>query len=82
METYKLAELVNINTDSWVESLGQLDVKPEFRAEVLKEADEIALDRWRQMDECPAELEDEFTTVANRHNYRFDMDGKIISFDK
>lgn len=82
METYKLAELVNINTDSWVEALGQLDDKPEFRAEVLKEADEIALDRWRQMDECPAELEDEFTTVANRHNYRFNRDGKIISFDK
>ena len=82
MKTYKLDELVNINTDSWVAALGQLDDKPEFRAEVLKDADEIALERWRQMDECPAELADEFTTVANRRNYRFDRDGKIISFDK
>ena len=82
METYKLAELVNVNINSWVEALGQLDDEPEFRAEVLKEADEIARDRWRQMDECPAALEDEFTAVANRHNYRFDRDGMIISFDK
>ena len=82
MKTYTLAELVNVNIDSWVEALGQLDDKPEFKAEVLKEADEITLDRWRQMDECPAELEDEFTTVADRHNYRFDKNGKIVSFDK
>ena len=82
METYTLAELVNVNIDSWVEALGQLDDKPEFKAEVLKEADEITLDRWRQMDECPAELEDEFTTVADRHNYSFDKNGKIVSFDK
>lgn len=82
MKTYTLAELVNVNIDSWVEALDQLDDKPEFKTEVLKEADEITLDRWRQMDECPAELEDEFTAVANRHNYRFDRDGMIISFDK
>ena len=82
METYKLAELVNINTDSWVEALGQLDDKPEFRAEVLKEADEATIARWKMMDKCPAELENEFTIVANRYNYRFDKNGKIVSFDK
>lgn len=79
---YTLAELVNVNIDSWVEALGQLDDKPEVKEEVLKEADEITIERWRRMDECPAELEDEFTMVADRHNYRFDKYGKIVSFDK
>ena len=82
MKTYKLAELVNVNIDSWVEALKQLDEKPEFKDEVLKEADEVTIARWKMMDKCPAELENEFTTVADRHNYRFDKNGKIVSFDK
>ena len=82
METYKLAELVAVSIDSWVEALKQLDEKPEFKDEVLKEADEVAIARWKMMDKCPAELENEFTVVADRYNYRFDKNGKIVSFDK
>lgn len=82
METYKLAELVAVSIDSWVEALKQLDEKPEFKDEVLKEADEVTIARWKMMDKCPAELENEFTVVADRYNYRFDKNGKIVSFDK
>lgn len=81
-KTYKLEELVAIDIDSWVEAIAKLDDNKKVRAEVLKEADESAVARWKDMDECPAELENEFTIVANRHNYRFDERGNIVSFDK
>lgn len=81
-KTYTLEELVDLNIDSWVEAMGHLDDLPDFKKEVMAEADEIDIERWKRMDECPAELESQFTEVANRHNYRFDKDGNIVSFDK
>lgn len=81
-KTYTLEELVDLNIDSWVEAMGHLDDLPDFKKEVMAEADEEAIAQWKEMDECPAELESEFTEVANRHNYRFDKDGNIVSFDK
>ena len=81
VQTYALEELVDVDIDSWVEAMGHLDDIPEFKAEVMKEADEIDIERWKRMDGCPAELEDQFTTVAKRHNFRFDEKGNVVSSD-
>ena len=81
-KTYSLQDLVKVNIDSWVEAMDHLDDIPEFKAEVLKEADKEDIERWKRMDECPAELEDYFSAIADRHNYRFDGDGNIVSYDK
>lgn len=81
-KTYSLDQLVDTNIDAWVMAMSALDDVKGFRREALVLADAKTIAQWKMNDRCPAELEAEFTTVANRHNYRFDRNGKIVSSDK
>lgn len=81
VQTYALEELVDIDTDAWVEAMGHLNDDPVFHKEALAMADEDTR-REYESDECPGALEDEYTELARRDKFRFDEKGNIVSFDR
>lgn len=79
-EGYTISQLES-DIDSWMNAMTALY----SQKGVAKEAYAMANIAYPADDSrliCPAELEDELKAIANRDNYRFDGDGKILSFNK
>ena len=76
--TYKLTELPAINIDSWVEALANMTVIDK----VYTEAHEMAGLEINEDDPiCPAEMENEYTALAEKYNFRFNRKGGIVSYN-
>ena len=76
-DLYRLRELESIDIDSWVEAISRLS---EFD-KVRKEAYEMAGRVENAEVDCPAELEKEYTELADKYDFRFDREGRIAEFN-
>ena len=76
--THELPELVGLNIDSWVKAISAMDDIEAVRDEAYKMVGET-FDENKPL--CPAELEDEFTELAEKYKFRFDKHGRIVSYD-
>lgn len=76
--TYKLTELPAIHIDSWVEAIANMTGIDK----VYKEAHEMAGLAINEDDPiCPGEMEDEYTALADKYDFRFDSKGNIVSYN-
>lgn len=75
---FKLSELPSIHIDSWVEGISHMTEIDK----VYKEAHKMA---GLEIDEdnpiCPAEMEAEYTALADKYDFRFDSKGRIVSYN-
>ena len=77
-ETYALTELIDLDIDSWVEGISAMCAMDEIRKEAYNMAGMVEDD---DNPVCPGEMEDEYTAIADRYEFRFDRRGRIVSFD-
>ena len=77
-ETYRLTELPAIHIDSWVEGISNMTGIDK----VYKEAHEMAGLEINEDDPiCPAEMESEYTALAEKYDFRFNRKGQIVSYN-
>ena len=77
-ETYRLTELPSIHIDSWVEALANMTGIDK----VYTEAHEMAGLEINEDDPiCPAEMEGEYTALAEKYDFRFNRKGQIVSYN-
>ena len=72
---YRLPDLLR-NIDTWVEGISAMSEIDAIR----KEAHEMAGMEEDESD-CPAELEREYTLLADKYGFRFDEMGHIVQYD-
>ena len=75
---YKLSELPSIDIDSWVEGISAMCDIDKVREEAYKMAG-LEIDEDNPI--CPAEMEDEYTALADKYDFRFNSKGRIVSYD-
>lgn len=77
--TYTLPELADkVDIDAWVEGISAMCAIDAVR----KEAHDLAgLVEDEENPICPGEMEEEYTKLGEKYNFRFNRKGEIVSYD-
>jgi len=75
--TYHLDELPSIHIDAWVNGISNMCDIDHVRHEAYEMA---GLTENDEDPVCPAEMEHEYNALAEKYAFRFDGDGKIVSY--
>lgn len=78
MKTYHLTELPSVHIDSWTEGISNMCDMNEIRKEVY---DMVGMVENENDPICPAEFESEYTELSEKYDFRFDSEGKIVSYN-
>lgn len=76
---FRLKELIDVDVDSWCDAICALSELDELRKEVAAMVGQGTTEDAVEV--SPMEYADEFTVVAERYDFRFAKNGKIVSYN-